>query len=150
MLAATWTQLAATAGAVAKARPSPLSSTFALARDILRVAATLQPATESSDIDYNWPHWSPSPRIEAIQGLSYLLSVQPDRELQQWVLECSASPDPSERFLVARYSPLYSKTVPELYWDVLRARADAEQNAVVLLGVLEALGLVGPAADGTT
>lgn len=143
-----WTKLAATADAVLRAKVDTEDEMFRMAREVAMEAATKgEPEAPKSQLDYTWAHWSPSPRTEAIQALSQVLRRGKDPEVAALIAGFAASVDPSERFLTLRYAANYPAQNGELFWDLMRGVAAGEENEVVALGALEAMGYTGTSAD---
>jgi hypothetical protein len=138
-----WTHLASAAGAVARSHPSSSSAVYTVTRAVLTTAASrpLDERTVVGNADYTWASWSPSPRTEAIQGLTYLTWREPDPDASETLATFALSRAPSERLLVFLYgSRGLALTAPTIFWAVIERAAVNEQNEIVVTALLSAIG----------
>jgi hypothetical protein len=138
-----WTHLASAASAVARSHPALSSAEYTVTRAVLMAAAVrpLDERTVVGDAEYTFASWSPSPRTEAIQGLTHLTWKEPDPHASETLATFASSPAPAERLLVFLYGVrALALTAPTTFLAVIERAAANEQNEVVVTALLGALG----------
>lgn len=140
-----WTGLAESTAAVAKARLPARSEAYELAHEVLTRVAGFPPPDVPADADetYTWPHWSPSARIGAAQGLAYLGAVDPTPGVLNALQQLARSPDPSERLVTLMYAPLIGRVATETLREIAVDRVENESNEVVATALFRILGALG-------
>jgi hypothetical protein len=139
-----WTAVAGAAATVARLESfSPSDSRWDRIRDLLVSALGKHPYSVAEDADesFTWPHWSPSPQTEAIQGLGSMLWKAEDPEVWDRIERIVLSErDPALRFLAASQLIGIYRANAKHYWDVAQAMAETEANPVVMATLLDGLG----------
>ncbi|MEW5925911.1 MAG: hypothetical protein AB1941_00355 [Gemmatimonadota bacterium] len=139
-----WGILARGCGTATSARDLPCSAEAgALVRDIL-LEASLHPGPgpdPESDASFeDFPHWgSPSPRVEAAQGLMSL-AFDPscaDNSVLDAIERLSGDPVPAVRYQIALMLNGLLRSAPERCWILLERIASADPSRGVLNGLLQ-------------
>jgi hypothetical protein len=135
LLVYAWTNLAGTANALARATLSPTNPAFQLVREALMRAAEFPSPElrEDRDKEFSTPSWSPTPRTEAIEGLSHLaFQISEDSSVAERFVSFAGSAEPSERYLTVSYLPNLARHWPSLFWAATETRADEEINPTIV------------------
>ena len=136
------TRLGAYAATVGRAVTSLDDDTFAFCRKILLACSAHKSPLPHPERDFDYPGWSPAPRIEAAGGLPWLAAHRPDEEVMQAICALAGDKVPSVRFLLLQELWRIFQKSPEAYWSILEDRGKAEDNKLVIHALLNSLGYV--------
>jgi hypothetical protein len=145
-----WTCISAAAHSLARSALVPSTQAFQLSREVLLRAAEFPPpkVNEKRDKEFSTPGWSPTPRTEAIEGLSYLASHAPrDLAIADRFASFAASLEPSERWLVASHLPYLLPQWPDMFWSIADARATEEHNPTVVTTLIHTIWAASAHSD---
>ena len=137
-----WTTLASAAAVVARTNPMLNSPTRTLLRGVLFEAVGQPIPAPPGDVNetYTSAHWSPTPQIEAIQGLAALSVVQADDQIIAAIEALViTAPWPSWRLVGVGAASRLLRHAPEAFWRVMERAADVEPNVVVVTAIVAGL-----------
>ncbi|HZH29204.1 MAG TPA: hypothetical protein VEY11_00300 [Pyrinomonadaceae bacterium] len=138
------TKIAACANSMSRGVVDPGSAEFQFCREVLLTCAD-HPSPQpdpSVDANYSHPSWSPAPRTEAAQGLSWLALRAPDADLLAAIERLINDPKPSVRFLTVTGLFRLIEKSPDIFWRLAEHIAEIEQNKVVLDALSRTLSYV--------
>jgi len=114
---------------------------FQILRKLVLTAADHPSPAPNPEYDSKWNSatWSPAPRNEAAQALSWLTHFGEDNEALAAIQKLAHDPVPSVRFLLACELWRVCEHMPNAMWKILDELADKEENGVVLQGITASL-----------
>jgi len=131
---AAWTKLASCFETVSRALANIGNDEYEFCRKILLLSARheLPKPDPEYDSEFNTPHWSPSPRNEAAQGLPRLVDRKKDEEVLKEIERLVRDRVPSVRFLSTMELWRISSKEEKIFWKLAKYIAENEENLVVL------------------
>lgn len=131
-----WTKLAGVAAIMSRSSRELSPEALSLCREVLLRAAVHEDPIPDPDMKFDFPSWSPAPRIEAAQGLPWLSLKTADEPVLNAISALTEDPVPSVRFLIAGELFRLRWTAPETFWPIVTRRAEREDNRSALTGLL--------------
>ena len=128
-----WCQLVECTSILAGIADSLDSDSLAFCRQVILDGAKHKEhkANSVDDDKFDSPGYSPSPRHEAVLGLSLLAYHKPEPKILDTIEKLANDDVPSVRMLTAmQLRNVYVKN-PERFWDIIENRAKLERNAIV-------------------
>jgi hypothetical protein len=137
------TTLAAVAQAILKNKEfSEDSEILSKCKAIIAAAAdyALPLPPEGADANFDRPAWSPTPKIEAAQGvMHYLGNWGTDQQMKQLAERLSSDPSPAVRLQIAiGLIYLYEKN-RDLFWKIANTRLSTENAIGVLVSLAQSV-----------
>lgn len=139
-----FTTVAGVANSILKNRELPPKGNAVILSRAIIAEAAIYPypeVSEKADDHFDRPMWSPTPKIEAAQGLMHLAGNWGlDADLQSLIKTLSTDKAPAVRFQIATgLISLYNQD-SKSFWEIAKSMLSAEKATGVLVALLHAVG----------
>jgi KaiC/GvpD/RAD55 family RecA-like ATPase len=141
--ASAFTEIASVAESIVKnGQLRPDGDALTLCRTIVVHAASYAyPQTDDNEEDFDFPGWSPTPKIEAAQAvMHWAANWGLDAEMADVMASLSTDKSPAVRFQVASALGVVYKGHRELFWKIATNLSVSERTNAVSTALVKAVG----------
>ena len=127
-----WSKLSSCVKSMSRGIDNPDSEEFKFCRKVLLDSAKHELPIFDPEFNYNSTGYSPAPRIEAAEGLIWLVIRQADETMLNAIENLAHDKVPTVRFHVSMSLWRLYKGSPKRFWQITNHFSEKEENRVVL------------------